>query len=182
MNQSIFEYLNSFVLQNQQLDTTIIFCAEYLGIILIIIFTLFHLFRFYYPRKKQGLIAVSMDDFRIIYTVLLSALGVWVISQIINYFYFSPRPFMVLEGVKLLFEHGANDSLPSGHTAFFFTLAFMNFYYDKQLAFFLVAGAVVISVARIMVGIHWPIDILVSIALSALAVLSVQFLVPDIND
>lgn len=168
MNQEFFNFLNGFSLQNIFLDSWIIFYAENLGIILVIFFVLFHLFSFLYPKGFGSRDEISQHSFRAIYMVLISSTLIFFISQIINHFYFSPRPFLVLDNVSLLFTHGANDSFPSGHATALFSLAFMSLFYSPRvLSLLLFIGASVVGISRVVAGVHWPLDILGGIVLAA---------------
>lgn len=79
--------------------------------------------------------------------------------EIIRFFYERQRPFLVL-GFQPLADHIQSGSFPSGHAAFFFALALTVFYFNKLWGWRFLAMAMVISLARIFVGVHWPSDIL----------------------
>jgi len=52
------------------------------------------------------------------------------------------------------------DSLPSGHAVLFGTLAGASLTFkNKKIGFVLLATAVVIAVARVIAGVHWPSDV-----------------------
>ncbi len=154
MNLAIFNYLNSFALQNEIFDIIVIFIADWL--MWWIFFAVILLFLF----KK-----ITLEQFLkiIFYPVIL-----WGISWVIKQLYFSPRPFLVLDNVKLLFEHGLNNSIPSGHTVIVSTLATTTYFYHKKIGIIFFVCAVLVGVARIIVGVHWPLDILASFLLAIL--------------
>lgn len=174
INNIIFNYLNSFSLKNVFSDVVIIFCAEHLIILLTIIFVLYHLFKFFYPKPNERLLPLSTKAFQIILITLTSAFIIWGISQTINNIFPSIRPFLALKDVNILFEHGAYDSFPSGHAVFMFTLAFMSFFYSRRLFIFLLIGAFVIGIARVMAGVHWPVDILGAFVLAFIGVVLIR--------
>jgi len=68
------------------------------------------------------------------------------------------RPFIALN----LPQHVLTDhsyAFPSGHTAVVFTLATATHFFNKKLAYFLYASGLVIGLARIAGGVHYPSDI-----------------------
>ncbi len=71
-----------------------------------------------------------------------------------------PRPFIAGEGIRFipLFR---NFGFPSGHASFYSSLAFvlLLFLGKKTLPF--VLGSFLISLGRVGVGVHWPLDVLV---------------------
>ena len=160
LNQQIFLFLNSLAGRNKILDYFFYFCAEYLAYVIIVFLLVYFLYKFY----------KSFFDFSIIKKLLIiltSSFVVWAISQLINHLYYNPRPFIALENINVLFEHGNGDSFPSGHTTFFTTLALMSYLYvPKWLANTLLVGVVLIGVSRVVSGVHWPYDILGAFVLS----------------
>jgi len=84
----------------------------------------------------------------------------WGASRAIKYFYPSPRPFEVFDNIKLLFTHGGGDSFPSGHATFFMALAIALSAYHKRLGIVYIFGALAIGLARVIAGVHFPIDII----------------------
>jgi undecaprenyl-diphosphatase len=79
-----------------------------------------------------------------------------ILGEIIN----RPRPFET-GGVKEILFHRPTYSFPSDHAAFFFAMAF-SFYFSgyKKLAYFSLATAGLMSLARIGLGFHFPLDII----------------------
>ena len=71
------------------------------------------------------------------------------------------RPCNVIEEAHLLLGKKSSKSMPSSHTANFFALAtvFSYFYRKYQWIFWFLASLVAYS--RIVVGVHYPFDVLV---------------------
>lgn len=166
MNETIFRFLNDFALRNEFLDAVIIFLTDNFGLLLIaglIVFITLH--------------KSSKIRFKHAVVIFASALLAWLVAGAIKFFYFSPRPFEVLDNVNLLFEHGGGDSFPSGHATFYSALATSLYFNHKRIALIYIAGAILIGLSRITAGIHWPLDILAGYALGGLiGYLSYKFL------
>lgn len=166
MNTVVFNFFNNFALQNETLDNVIVFFTDKLGLLLI-----FGLIIFLFTHKHKE------DNIRNILVIFFSALLAWIVAKVIKFFYFSPRPFEVLNDANVLFEHGGGDSFPSGHATFFAALATSFYFYHKHLAIIYILGALAIGVSRIITGIHWPLDILAGYALGgAIGYLVYRFL------
>lgn len=157
MNETIFRFFNNFALQNELIDTSVIFISEWLGWWLIA-----GLLVFLFIHKHKG------EGIKNVLVIFFAALLAWFVAKAIKYFYFSPRPFEVLDSVNLLFEHGGGDSFPSGHATFYSALATSFYFYHKYLAWIYIVGAILIGLSRIIAGIHWPLDILVGYALGGI--------------
>ncbi|MBU4536684.1 phosphatase PAP2 family protein [Patescibacteria group bacterium] len=157
MNEKIFTYLNNFALQNELFDTIIIFITDWL--IWWMIFGAIVLLLLKKITPKQFL--------KIIFYPAI----IWGIAKIIKYFYFSPRPFLELENAKLLIDHGANDSMPSGHSVLSSALATATYLYNKKIGILFFLGAILIGLSRIIVGVHWPLDVLAGFLLGTAGVL-----------
>lgn len=70
------------------------------------------------------------------------------------------RPFVQGDFTPLV-EHAATGSLPSGHATFFMALSVFIFLGGKKkMGWFLLISTIVISVARVFAGLHFPTDIL----------------------
>lgn len=100
----------------------------------------------------------------IIYSLVSVGIARFVIVELLRLLIERPRPFEVLDGVTRLIPYVSDGSFPSGHAAAFFALATpMVFYYRKTASLFLFA-ALVISVDRIIGGVHWPSDVIAGAA------------------
>ena len=169
MNTTIFQYLHSFAGQNTVFDAIIIFCAKYFPYIMVVALGLFFIFG---NNRKRELKII----FYVIVSVILSRL---VITEIIRYFYPVARPFIIYSFTPLLYDYA--NSFPSGHAAVFFALATAVFFFHKKwgIAYFL--GAIIISISRIMAGIHWPMDNLGGLMVGIGSAVLVHFLIKKIS-
>lgn len=114
--------------------------------------------------------------FSIVVCSLLSAgIARFAIVEILRLFVERPRPFEVLNGVHRLIPYVSDGSFPSGHAALFFALAAplvfargseIPFLFGKttllfpKTTFIFCIAAFVISVDRVIGGVHWPSDVL----------------------
>lgn len=177
-NQSLFKYLNSFAGKSAFFDNAVIFCADYLGYVMVI--ALLMILFFVKKDNSEKLKVFIFTGLSLIFSRLI-------VTEIIRYFYYVDRPFaspvfMVNNHIVQLVNHSSTASFPSGHAVIYFTFATAFFLSAELLGhpmsklkllggptpklrlsllsalFFCVAG--VISIARVVGGVHWPLDIL----------------------
>jgi undecaprenyl-diphosphatase len=79
--------------------------------------------------------------------------------------------------VNQVIEHSASGSFPSGHIAFLFALAIAVYFFNKKwgLVFFILS--LLVGLARIFVGIHYPLDILGGIVIGIVSAIVVRALI-----
>lgn len=165
MDLYIFKYLNSFAGKSDFFDSIIGFFAEYFGGILIL--GLFFLLITSFDKKKE---------LKIILIALASAIASrFIFTEIIRFFYQRPRPFIALN-LNPILDHAATPSFPSGHAAFYFALAFALSFYHKKIGAYFLIGAVLISISRVIGGIHYPGDILTGSILGYFTAILCHFL------
>ena len=148
MNETIFHALNSLAGQNWLFDKWVNFFANQFPYLLIGglgVFLVTH------KDKKKGA--------RDLAVVVTAAFAAWLVARGIKYFFPHERP-SVLHTTKVLFVPDDMQSFPSGHATFFAALPAALYFYHKRIAFWYAAGALLIGLARIIGGIHWPFDIL----------------------
>ncbi len=148
LNQNVFRILFSIAHQNLFLDVLVVFLATYLPFLLVIGLLVFAFSR-KEPREKI---------FIFIEGLLAAILSRSVITETIWFFYAHPRPYTALNLSPLV--HVPGNSFPSGHAAILFSLATTLYYFDKRLGGWFFLLAFINGAARIVAGVHWPLDIL----------------------
>jgi len=149
----LFQFINQFAGKSACLDDTAIFFAKYFEYFLIFILLLFLVksFKKYWPMVAQSFLAA-----------ILARL---VITNIIRWLWFRPRPF-VQSHINLLFNYNpAEPSFPSGHAAFYFAIATVVYSWNKKTGTLFYIASFLISIARVFSGIHWLSDILAGAAI-----------------
>jgi undecaprenyl-diphosphatase len=164
INQKLFYFLNSFAGKSTMLDSVFVFFADILPWILIV-FTVFY-FLFLQKSVKKLAVVTFMIGIASFVTHFLK----WQI-------FLHPRPFMVLPDVVKLINISGFDSFPSGHATVFAALAAGMLIYNKKLGVIFSIFALLIGVARIISGIHYPLDILTGFGIGfVVAILSFKFM------
>lgn len=143
----LFANLNQFAGKWIYLDALAIFFAKYFEYVLILFLLLFLLknFRKYRPMIIQAFGAAILARF--------------VVVNIIRWLWYRPRPF-VENHITLLIDKLNQASFPSGHAAFYFAISIIVYSYNKKAGTLFFIASFLISISRVFVGVHWPLDIL----------------------
>lgn len=169
MNSNIFYFLNNLAHQSDIFDQIVIFIAGpfgYFVTLFAIIFLLFH--HDVLPSKNP--LKLFLLKWREIMIVFFAGCFAWIIAQILKVIIQAPRPFEILQNANPLFLHGSMDSFPSGHATFFGAIAIGIFLSHKKVGYIFIFFAILIGFARIISGIHFPVDILGGYVLGLLIV------------
>ncbi len=158
-NIALYGLINGLAGKSGLLDGTMVFLAKYL-----VYLVPFYLIYLWFRDKVAGKAGIDgrMQALFIFSATVVSLLVGW----IIGFFYFHPRPFMLGLGT-LLIQYAPDSSFPSDHALILFSVMFTLFFlrrYWQGLCFAIMALAV--GFARIYCGLHFPLDIAGSLAVS----------------
>jgi len=141
-----------------------IFFAKYLAYILVFILIVFIL------RQKN----IKQKFTFFLYFLFGGIVSRFIFVPFLRYFIHRPRPFEFLKFSPLISESGW--SFPSGHISFFFALSFILLAFNKKWGIYFMVFSLLMGVARIFVGVHWPTDILGGIIVGYLTFLIFKYL------
>lgn len=158
MNNNIFFFLYNLAHQSVFFDRLVIFFAVYFPIVVIFLAGIF-LIMHHEVLKAEEPFKVFLEKKREILMVFFSAIVAWVTAYVLKFLIHSPRPFDAFSQVHSLFSE-TGYSFPSGHATFFMALAFAIFFLHKKVGYIFMFFALLIGLARIIAGVHFPIDIL----------------------
>lgn len=162
-NEKVFETIHNWSGISPSFDRIIIFCATHLWWILVAAVILFYTIM---RRSARGLAELSV----ILFSGVVSYLGAYVIKHIVE----APRPGEVLQDLPMLLQKAAGTAFPSGHTALVFGIAIALFFYDRFLGIAALVVALLVGLARVASGLHWPIDILGGIVVGGIVALVIH--------
>jgi undecaprenyl-diphosphatase len=100
--------------------------------------------------------------FGLLATFLIALITQWLMKMMFSY----GRPFTA--GLHSLYEYGGYDTFPSGHAMIFMALSVFILHQNTGWGMICIGLTLVIGLARIAVGIHWPIDIIGGFIIGAL--------------
>lgn len=169
LNQTLFLAIHQFAGRHLWLDDLGIFFAQYLAYFLVAAFLVLAYYQLGWRRKLyvfcEGAIAVMLSR--------------GLVTEVIRLFYHHVRPFSFYNFTPLIQEAGW--SFPSGHMAWFFALSLTVWYVNRTWGWWFFGLSFVMGIARIYVGVHWPLDILGGIVVGLLSAWFVHWLLRDVR-
>ena len=156
MDLYFFHLINGFAGRWMWLDYFGMFCADYLGYVLLVALLVY--------------LAINLKKYwRMVLEAIVAAVFTrFVLTAIIRYLWFRPRPFVSLNFIPLINQSPTEASFPSGHASFFFALSTIVYFYNKKAGIIFYIASLFIIIARVFVGVHWPSDILAGAVLGIL--------------
>ncbi len=151
----IFGAFNGLAGKNRFFDAIVIFFARYYTVIMPIGL-------FFYILETHAHLSFR----QLIYSqliVLFVARGV--VVETIRLFYRRTRPFQDHKVTQLIKKY-IEASFPSGHAITLISMGLALGYFDPGLGWFMVLSGVVVGLARLVAGVHYPLDVLAGIVLA----------------
>jgi undecaprenyl-diphosphatase len=168
-NLSLFNAIHNLSGHSVFTDVLGIFFAEYLPYLLVIGFLVL-VFRESDARRRFYLFAEGS------LAVILSR---GILTEGIRFFYKVARPFVLLGFSPLIGESG--PSFPSGHMTWFFALSLAVWYANRKWGIWYFVLSAIMGVARIYVGVHWPLDIVIGALIGVISGWFIHWLFRDVR-
>jgi undecaprenyl-diphosphatase len=146
LDYTLFRAVNGLAGRNSALDSLMVGSAKYLPIVFAL--ALVALWLSWRPRNQRGAFLAGVSA--------LVALG---LGQIIGKTFPRPRPYLS-HTVNQLIPPSLDTSFPSDHAILGFAVAVMVWRYDRRAAAVLLTLALLMAIARVFVGAHYPADVL----------------------
>lgn len=158
MDSFIFFALNNLTSQNSFFDNLVVFIAEPFSNLILVFILLFLIFHHELNFKKDNLKEIFYKIKEISLTVFVG-LSAYISSVILKGMIGRLRPFDQYENVSRLFGE-TGYAFPSSHASVFMALGLSIYFLHKKVGLFLIFSAILIGTARIIAGVHYPVDIL----------------------
>ncbi len=171
MNYYIFFLFYNLAHKSTFFDNLVIFFA--VNFIYIVIALAFLFLIFYYKIfSSQNIINELLNKWKVFFALSVSGGVAWGLAKALKILIQTPRPFDAFSEVQPLFTE-TGYAFPSGHTMVAAAISFAIFFTNKKAGSVFMFFALIIGLARVAGGVHFPIDILGGFILGA----SVSYLV-----
>lgn len=156
INTRLFEFVNNAAGYYHPLDLVFVIATSYVTLIILGIAVGYY-FIIHLPWREEGVARIQAfkNAWRIVWGVALTFIVVSIIKVVVAF----PRPFQTLKNLHVLISLPDGYSFPSGHAAITMALATGVYFYRRRLGELLFAFAFVVGMARIYVGVHYPLDV-----------------------
>ena len=151
LDVSIFRAINGLAGQSAFSDWIFVFLSNYLIHVVVILAAIFFLL---WKRTWQEKLKV------ILIALVTAGVSYLIVAVVFHPLWPRLRPFDGLLNVnQLVSESGL--SFPSKHAVFAFFIATFVFGFNKRAAYGLFILAILVCLGRVLVGVHYPLDVLV---------------------
>ena len=146
MDLSILQ-LNHEIISRPLLGGAVIFLAHWFPYVLV-------------PAVPLVLAKSKKFSWKTLGMIFLPAVIAYTLAESIKFIFPAPRPFVDLLFTPLITVSDPLGSFPSSHAAFFAALSGGMYAQGRSLGIWFVLAALAIGAARVVAGVHWPIDVL----------------------
>lgn len=180
MNNTIFFFFYNLAHQFVFFDNLIIFLGYIFPILILLGVCIFVL-------KESDVLnendSVSVRFRRLIYkfTIIFGpAIFAFLVSTFLKEIIHLERSFVQFNEIKPLFSPNQEYSFPSTHATTFSALGLSMYFYNKKIGVFLLFSALLIGLARVIAGVHFPMDILGGFILGGIVAILVAYFIKKI--
>ncbi|OAO24044.1 undecaprenyl-diphosphatase [Mammaliicoccus lentus] len=168
INIELFRMFNDLGKEVMFLNPIMIFFAKYMKY-----FLLFGIIMYWFTRKRENRIMIISSMFAFVVAEVFGAIAGAIHSN--------NQPFAELSNVNQLIGHAIDNSFPSDHAIEFFSICITFLLFKKNLRYVWLAIAILVSISRVWVGVHYPADILVGAILGIIGAALCYWIIPQLN-
>lgn len=168
INIELFRMFNDLGKEVMFLNPIMIFFAKYMKY-----FLLFGIIMYWFTRERENRIMIISSMFAFVVAEVFGAIAGSIHSN--------NQPFAELSNVNQLIGHAIDNSFPSDHAIEFFSICITFLLFKKNLRYVWLAIAILVSISRVWVGVHYPADILVGAILGIIGAALCYWIIPQLN-
>jgi undecaprenyl-diphosphatase len=172
INEQLLYGLHSLTGVSPAFDSLWYLCATWLGwMFVLIVFVLWVCTSYIHEHPLESLM-LKLKDFTVVTTV--SGIS-FAIAVVLKEMIHKARPFITHENIHPFFNPGLYDSMPSGHAVFFLMFALMIYRHHKITGLIGIVIAFIVGMSRIIVGVHYPVDIVAGWGIAIVLYFSAEY-------
>lgn len=158
MNFDLFQLINQFAGKYLWLDFLMVNLANYAQLIFPAILIYFWFYSTENVKREQC-------QRTSLYAAICAGTSL-IVNLVVNMVYFNPRPFVTHSVHQLIPHSAAESSFASDHAILAYSVAFILLFLKHKIRYKILFLAVLVSISRVFVGVHYPGDIAGSIVIS----------------
>lgn len=101
--------------------------------------------------------------------IIVSVMGAWGITFLLKTWTHAPRPFVTFPEIHPMIQESPFSSFPSGHATLYFALATGIYLLHPRLGKVYLVLATMVALSRVILGVHYPRDIVVGAGIGVVA-------------
>ncbi|WP_409175434.1 undecaprenyl-diphosphatase [Brevibacillus fortis] len=168
INIHYFRLINDLGKEYPALNPVAFYVAEYTVFILALSALVY-----WFTRKHENRIMVVCATFTFVLAELF--------GKVAGSFHANNQPFAELADVNQLVQKAVDNSFPSDHTILFFSFCMTYWLFRKTTGPLWMLLAAFVGLSRILVGVHYPADVIVGALISIGSALAVFMIVPRLS-
>ena len=139
-------------------DKIAIFITDPFIYIMMVIISVYFLInrKDFYRKVDLSFVSEKIKSFAPLFVTGVLA---WGVGDLLKILFKAERPFIVFSQVQSLVPE-SGFSFPSLHSTLIAALAFAVYFKNKKFGYFCLVAALLIGISRIVVGVHFPVDVL----------------------
>lgn len=158
MNASIVLMLNQYTYSHPIVRIAVELFARYMDRIVVCVMVGYIAYRLWLVHRESfhaGIMHLRLLA-ELAVMVVLGLFSTWSIKLAVS----AARPFEAVSAITPVWEYRDLGSFPSGHAVFFMIVAIGMLRLSPRIGHVLFVFALLIPIARVMAGIHYPLDII----------------------
>lgn len=171
-HNKVFFWLHSLAYGSEEFRFWLYVIAERIDVYVILVGIMFVLIH-HHRRNGNHPELLSHSAIKEGLYIIFAVMVAWGIAGVLKIVFAVPRPFLQFSHIIPLFPYGGFDSFPSGHATLFAAMGTAIYMAHKKIGAIFLLMAIMIGLARVISGVHFPIDILAGWTLGSLSVIGV---------